>query len=155
MTDAIPTGHEGIVPHLVIEGCAKAIEFYKNAFNAQEGARSAAPDGRKVMHAEIRIGGRPIYLSDDFPEFCGGKSRAPSNLGASCVTIHRYVEDCDAAIKRAEKAGATVTMPPQDMFWGDRYGKVTDPFGHEWSFAAHIKDMSPQEMESAAQAAFP
>ena len=154
MTDPIPPGNEGLVPHLVVDGCAEAIDFYKKAFGAEEIRRSAAPDGKRLMHAEIKIGGHPVYLCDDFPEYCGGQSHHPRALGASPVTIHRYVASCDAAIAQAEQAGATVTMPAQDMFWGDRYGKVTDPFGHEWSFATHVKDVTPQEMEKAAAEAF-
>ena len=154
MTNPIPTGHEGFVPHLVVDGCAKAIEFYKQAFGATEVTRMPAPDGQRLMHAEICVDGRPIYLCDDFPEFCGGKARTPTALGGSPVNIHRYVTDCDAAIDRAAQAGGTVSMPAQDMFWGDRYGKVTDPFGHEWSFATHIKDLSPEEMAEAAATAF-
>ena len=154
MTNPIPPGHEGLLPHLVIDGCAKAIDFYKAAFGAEEIRRSPSPDGQKLMHAEITIGGRPVYLADDFPEFCEGKKRSPGALGGTPITIHQYVEDCDAAISKAEKAGATVTMPAQDMFWGDRYGQVTDPFGHVWSFATHVKDVTPQEMQEAAKAAF-
>lgn len=111
MTQAIPAGHEGLIPHLVCDGCAEAIEFYKKAFGAEEVSRTPAPDGKRIMHAEIRIGGRPLFLVDDFPEFCGGKSESPKALGGTPVTIHRYVEDCDAAIRRAEQAGATVKMP--------------------------------------------
>jgi uncharacterized glyoxalase superfamily protein PhnB len=113
-----------------------------------------APDGKRLMHAEMKLGDQVVFLCDDFPEYCGGKSRTPSALGGSTVTIHRYTDDCDAAIAKAQKAGATVTMPPEDMFWGDRYGSVTDPFGHTWSFATHIKDMTPEEMEEAAKSAF-
>jgi len=154
MTKPIPPGHEGLIPHLVVDGAARAIDFYKKALGAEEIARMPAPDGKRLMHAEIRVGDTVVYLADDFPEYCGGKSRSPSSLGASPVTIHRYVEDCDAAIGRAEKAGATVSMPAADMFWGDRYGKVTDPFGHEWSFATHVRDLSPEEMTKAAEEAF-
>ncbi len=106
--------------------CADAIEFYKKAFGAEEVVRMPAPDGTRIMHAEIRIGARPVFLADDFPEYCGGKSQSPKALGGTPVTIHRYVENCDAAIKRAQQTGATVKMPAQDMFWGDRYGVVTD-----------------------------
>jgi uncharacterized glyoxalase superfamily protein PhnB len=154
MATPIPQGHEGLLPHLVFDNAAAAIEFYKNAFGAEEGCRMASPDGSKVMHAEMTIGGSPFYLADDFPEYCGGKARNPKATGVSSVTIHQYVLDCDAAIAKAEKAGATVIMPATDMFWGDRYGKVTDPFGHEWSFATHIADPTPEEMEEAAKAAF-
>jgi len=106
------------------------------------------------MHAELKIDNQIVYLCDDFPEFCGGTSRHPKTLGATPVTVHKYVKDCDAAIAKAEKAGGTVSMPATDMFWGDRYGKVTDPYGHEWSFATHIKDMTPEEMAEAGKAAF-
>ena len=150
----IPAGHEGLIPHLVCDPCAGAIEFYKKAFGAQELNRAPAPDGRRIMHAALRIGGSVVFLVDDFPEFCGGKSSSPKALNGTPVTIHRYVEDCDAAIKRAADAGATVQMPPADMFWGDRYGVVTDPFGHSWSFATHIKDLTPAEMEAGMKEAF-
>lgn len=153
MTTPIPAGHEGLIPHLVCDPCTDAIEFYQEAFGAEVIARIPAPDGRKLMHAEVRIGGRPVFLADDFPEFCGGKSRSPKALGGTPVTIHQYVKDVDAAIGRAEKAGATIKMPPQDMFWGDRYGVVVDPFGHSWSLATHISDPTPEEMSEAMQAA--
>ena len=150
----IPPGHEGLIPHLVCDPCAAAIEFYKKAFGAQELNRAPAPDGRRIMHAAMRIGGGVVFLVDDFPEFCGGKASSPKALNGTPVTIHRYVEDCDAAIKRAADAGATVQMPPGDMFWGDRYGVVTDPFGHSWSFATHVKDLTPAEMEAGMKEAF-
>ncbi|HUG89417.1 MAG TPA: VOC family protein [Planctomycetaceae bacterium] len=154
MTSPVPAGHEGLIPHLVCDPCADAIEFYKKAFGAEEVSRAPAPDGRRIMHAEIRIGGRPVFLVDDFPEYCEGKSESPKALGGTPVTIHRYVPDCDAAIQRAVKAGATVKMPAQDMFWGDRYGVVADPFGHSWSLATHIRDVTPDEMVKAMEAAF-
>lgn len=130
---------QGIVPHLVVSNAGKALEFYKSAFGAVEALRMPTEDGKKLMHAEMAIGGSTFYLCDDFPEWCGGKSRTPSSLGATPVTLHQYVADCDAALSRAEKAGGVVTMPAQDMFWGDRYGQVTDPFGHIWSFATPLK----------------
>jgi PhnB protein len=154
MTNAIPAGHEGIIPHLVCTPCADAIEFYKKAFGAEEVCRIAAPDGNRIMHAEVRIDGHPVFLVDDFPEYCEGKSQTATALGGTPVTIHRFVKDCDAAIQRAEKAGATVAMPPQDMFWGDRYGMVKDPFGHAWSIATHVRDLSPEEIAEGMQAAF-
>jgi PhnB protein len=150
----IPPGHEGLIPHLVCDPCADAIEFYKKAFGAQELNRAPAPDGRRIMHAALRIGGGIIFLVDDFPEFSGGKASSPKALNGTPVTIHRYVEDCDAAIKRAADAGASVQMPPADMFWGDRYGVVTDPFGHSWSFATHVQDLTPAEMEAGMKEAF-
>jgi uncharacterized glyoxalase superfamily protein PhnB len=154
MTKAIPAGREGLIPHLVCDPCADAIEFYKKAFGAEEVHRAPGPDGTRLMHAEIRIDGRPIFLVDDFPEFCGGKSETPKALGGSPVTIHRFVKDCDAAIAQAQKAGATVIMPANDMFWGDRYGIVQDPFGHKWSLATHIKDLTPDEMMKGMDEAF-
>lgn len=154
MPAPIPPGREGLIPHLVCSPCADAIEFYKRAFGAEEVSRAPAPDGQRLMHAEVRLGGRPVFLVDDFPEYCAGKSETPKALGGTPVTIHRYVEDVDAAIKQAEQAGGTVKMPAADMFWGDRYGVVVDPFGHQWSLATHISDPTPEEMAQAMQAAF-
>ena len=153
-TEPIPAGMENVIPHLVCNPCADAIEFYKKAFGAEELHRAPAPDGRRIMHAEIRIGKSVLFLADDFPEYCGGKEHSPKALGGTPVTLHHYVRDCDAAVKRAIDAGATVVMPVADMFWGDRYGIVKDPFGHSWSFATHMKDLSPQEMQAAMKEAF-
>ncbi len=102
----------------------------------------------------LRIGKSLLFLVDDFPEFCGGKSQTPKGLNGTPVSIHHYVDDCDAAIKRAQDAGATVAMPAQDMFWGDRYGVVIDPYGHKWSFATHIKDLTTEQMQAAMKEAF-
>jgi uncharacterized glyoxalase superfamily protein PhnB len=154
MSKAIPAEHEGLIPHLVCERCADAIEFYKKAFGATEISRTVSPDGKRIMHAEIRIGGKPLFLNDDFPEFCGGKSQSPTALGGTPVTIHRYVEDCDAAIERAVSAGGTVKMPAADMFWGDRYGVVADPFGHSWSIATHQRDLTPDQIAKEMKEAF-
>jgi PhnB protein len=153
-TQPIPPGHENLIPHLVCDNCAEAIEFYKKAFGAEEISRAASVDGRKIMHAAIRIGKSFVFLNDDFPEFCGGKSQSPKGLKGTPVTLHQYVADCDAAIKRAADAGATVMMPAGDMFWGDRYGVVVDPFGHKWAFATHIKDTTPAEMQAAMKTFF-
>src|SRR5262249_41071447 len=120
----IPPGHENIIPHLVCERCSEAIEFYKKAFGAEEIHRMPAPDGKKLMHAAIRIGKSLVFLVDDFPEFNEGKSESAKALKGTPVMLHHYVDNCDAAIKRAQDAGATVAMPAQDMFWGDRYGMV-------------------------------
>lgn len=150
MSDPIPAGHAGLIPHLICDPCPEAIEFYKQAFGAQEMTRVTQPGTGKIMHAALRFDGRVLFLCDDFPEFCAdGKASSPKALGGSPVTIHRYVEDCDAAVKRAEQAGATVKMPPDDMFWGDRYGVVVDPFGHSWSLATHIREVSEQELSDA------
>ncbi|MRX08331.1 VOC family protein [Pseudoduganella sp. FT25W] len=134
-----------IIPHLVCEGAADAIEFYKKAFNAEEMMRMPGEDGR-IMHAALKIGDSTLMLADAFPEY-GGKG--PKALNGSPVTLHMYSPDVDAAFKQAVDAGATVRMPVADMFWGDRYGQVTDPFGHHWSIATHIKDMTPEEMMAA------
>jgi PhnB protein len=151
---AIPPGLDTLIPHLVCDPCAEAIEFYKKAFGAEELSRMPGPDGKRIMHAAIRIGKSHVFLVDDFPEFCEGKSESPKSLKGSPVTIHHYVENCDAAIKRAADAGATVIMPPMDMFWGDRYGVIVDPFGHKWSFATHIKDLTPAEMQAGMAECF-
>jgi PhnB protein len=153
-TQPIPAGCENLIPHLVCERCSEAIEFYKKAFGAEEVARVPAPDGRRLMHAEIRIGKTLVFLVDDFPEHSGGKSESATALKGTPVTIHRYVTDCDVAIKRAQDAGATVLMPAADMFWGDRYGMVKDPYGHKWSFGTHVKDLTPAEMQAGMKEAF-
>jgi len=150
----IPSGHEGLIPHLVCSPCTEAIEFYKKAFGAEEVRRMSAPDGRRIMHAQIRIGQSYVFLVDDFPEFCGGKSGTATALKGTPVTLHRYVENCDAAVKRAVDAGATMKMPPTDMFWGDRYCVVTDPFGHQWSIATHQRDLTPEQMHAGMMEAF-
>ncbi len=145
-TTPIPPGKESLIPHLVCDPCSEAIEFYKKAFGAEELNRITGPDGRKVMHAALRFGSCVLFLNDDFPEFNGGKSHTVKALSGTPVTIHRYVENCDAAIKRAQEAGATVLMPAADMFWGDRYGMIVDPYGHKWSFGTRLKEMTPDEM---------
>ncbi|MES1943515.1 Glyoxalase/bleomycin resistance protein/dioxygenase [Salinisphaera sp. PC39] len=150
MTDPIPEGQEGLIPHLVCDPCGEAIEFYRRAFDAEEVGRVTQPGSGKIMHAALTIDGRALYLCDDFPEFCAeGKARSPRALGGSPVTVHRYVRDCDAAVERARQAGATVQMPPEDMFWGDRYAQVVDPFGHSWSLATHVREVDPDEMTQA------
>jgi uncharacterized glyoxalase superfamily protein PhnB len=149
----IPDGMQGrVVPHLVVENAAEAIEFYKKAFDAVESTRSLAPDGKRLMHAALQVGDSTLFLCDDFPEY--GKARSPKALGGSPVTIHQYVENCDAAIDKARAAGAVVKMEATDMFWGDRYGTVTDPYGHDWSFATHVRDVTPEEMAAEAKKMF-
>ena len=120
-----------LTPHLVVKGAVAAIEYYKAALGATELCRMPTEDGR-LMHASLQIGDSNLMLCDDFPEYCGGDSRAPN--GPSPVTLHLNVENCDTAIAQAEAAGAKVTMPAADMFWGMRYGQVVDPFGHTWSY---------------------
>jgi PhnB protein len=145
----IPDGMRTVTPHLVCAGAAEAIEFYKKAFRAEEVARMPAPNG-KLMHAQIRIGDSAVLLVDEFPEW---GSFGPKSLKGSPVTIHLYVEHADATFERAIAAGAKAKMPMSDMFWGDRYGILEDPFGHFWSVATHMRDVSPEEMMKAMQKA--
>lgn len=145
----IPDGMHTVTPHLVCKGAADAIEYYKQAFGAVELCRLPGPQG-KLIHAMIRIGDSAIMLVDEFPDW---GSLGPKSLTGSPVTIHLYVEDVDTTIERAVAAGAKITMPVDDMFWGDRYGKVEDPFGHHWSIATHIRDASPEEIQAAADTA--
>lgn len=142
---AIPDDMHPVTPHLICAGAAAAIEFYKKAFNAVEAGRLPGPNGR-IMHAMIRIGGAAVMLVDEMPEW---GALGPKSLKGSPVTIHLYVEDVDAVVKQAVAAGAKITMPVADMFWGDRYGKLEDPFGHHWSVATHIRDVSLEEMQQA------
>jgi PhnB protein len=145
----IPDGMHTVTPHLVCAGAADAIEFYKKAFNATEMGRMAGPQG-KLLHGAIRIGDSTVMLADEFPDW---GSFGPKSLKGSPVTIHLYVEDVDAFVARAAAAGAKITMPLQDMFWGDRYCKLEDPFGHQWSVGTHVRDVSPDEMQQAMQKA--
>ena len=147
---AIPQGREHPIPHLIVPNGAEAIRFYERAFGAEATQAVKTPDG-KLLHAELKLGSSVLYLAEDMPEMCGGKARTPQALGGSPVNIHRYVTDVDAAMKRAAEAGATVIMPAMDMFWGDRYGQIVDPFGHVWSLATHIADPSPDEVAQAAE----
>ncbi len=148
----IPDGFTAVTPHLVVDDAAAAIAFYTAAFGAEEVLRLPTPDGAHLMHAEVSIGGSRVMLVDTMPEH---GSRSPQSLGGTPVTIHLYVDDVDAVFETAVAAGASVVMPPADMFWGDRYGRVTDPFGHSWSIATHIADPSQDEIVEAAAAAFP
>jgi PhnB protein len=143
----VPEGMHTVTPHLVCAGAAAAIEFYKKAFNAVEMFRLPGPQG-KLMHACIRIGDSAVMLVDEFPEH-GGTS--PKALKGSPVTIHLSVENVDAFVARAVAAGAKITMPLADMFWGDRYCQFEDPFGHHWSAATHLRDLTPEEIREAMQ----
>ena len=143
----VPEGMRTVTPHLVCAGAAEAIEFYKKAFGAVEAARLPGPQG-KLAHAMIRIGDSAVMLVDEFPEM---GALSPSSLKGSPVTIHLYVDDVDATVARAVKAGAKITMPVADMFWGDRYGQLVDPFGHRWSVGTHVRDVSTEEMRQAMQ----
>jgi PhnB protein len=140
----VPEGYHTLTPFLTVRDAARAIEFYKQAFGAEvQGGVAKGPDG-KVMHAELKIGDSVIMLSDEFPEF---GALSPQSSGGAGMGLHIYVDGVDAAFDRAVKAGAQVEMPVSDQFWGDRYGKLKDPFGHKWSIATHIKDMSDDEMK--------
>ena len=153
MTDrirAVPEGHHTITPHLVVKGASQAIDFYKRAFGAEEIRRVPGPDGKSLIHAEIKIGDSRLFLVDEFPEMgCQGPG-----TGGSPVTIHLFVEDVDSVFNAALAAGAQERMPVADMFWGDRYGRLVDPFGHEWSVATHKEDLTPEQLSKRAQAAF-
>lgn len=152
MAHPIPAGYHAITPHLVVKGASEAIDFYKRAFGAEEIGRMPmpGPDGQmKIGHAELKIGDSKLFLVDEFPS-----QGVTAPQGNSPVTIHLYVTDAHAAFARAEEAGATVAMPPTDMFWGDRYGKVVDPFGHHWSIAEHLEDLTPEQMKERMAAMF-
>ena len=146
----IPEGMHSLTPHIVCAGAAEAIEFYKKAFGAVELLRVPGAQG-KLMHAAIRIGDSVMMLVDEFPEW---GSFGPKSLKGTPVTLHLYVDNVDAAVEQAVGAGAKITMPVEDMFWGDRYGQVEDPFGHRWSIATHMRDVSPEELQEAAKKAF-
>lgn len=140
----VPDGYHTLTPFLTCRDAAQAIEFYKQAFGAQvRGGVAKGPDG-KVMHAELKIGDSIIMLGDEYPEF---GALSPQSIGGAGMGLHIYVDGVDAAFERAVKAGAKVDMPVMDQFWGDRYGKLTDPFGHKWSIATHVKDMSEDDMK--------
>jgi uncharacterized glyoxalase superfamily protein PhnB len=143
--DPVPEGMHSITPHLVCAGAADAIAFYKRAFLAEEVMRLPGPDGR-LMHAMIRIEGSPVMLVDEHPDW---GIVGPKTLKGSPVTIHIFVADVDTAVARAVAPGAKILMPVADMFWGDRYGKIEDPFGHHWSIATHMRDLTPQEIGEA------
>ena len=143
-TNFVPAGTQTVIPHLVLQGAPAAIEFYKKAFGAEEVYRLAMEDGR-IMHADLKFGDCHVFMADDFPNMEGcPSSHLPLSRGN--VTIHMFVPDIDAAFKRAVDAGAKADMPPMDMFWGDRYGRLTDPYGHTWSLATHKEDLNPEEI---------
>jgi uncharacterized glyoxalase superfamily protein PhnB len=150
MTKPIPDGFHSVTPSLVVCNAAEAIEFYKKAFNANEIYKFPTPDG-KILHAMIQIGDSFVMMSDEFPTM-GMKS--PATLGGTAVTLHLYVEDSDKIFKQAVDAGAVITMPIMDSFWGDRFGTVMDPFGHSWAIATHKIDMTPDGLRKAGQEYF-
>lgn len=145
----IPEGYHTVTPFLTVRDAAGAIEFYERAFGAKSRGVMKGPDG-KVMHAELQIGDSIIMLSDEFPEY---GALSPQSLPGSPAGLHIYVEDADAAFDRAVKAGAQVEAPVMEQFWGDRYGRLKDPYGHKWSIATHVKDLSMDEMNRGMEEA--
>jgi PhnB protein len=143
----IPEGFRSLTPSLTLKNCAAALDFYKRAFGAEEIYVLRSPDG-KIAHAELKIGDSILMLGDEF-DF--GHCRSPQTLGGSTGALHIYIPEVDQAFERAVQAGAEVKTPVADMFWGDRYGVVTDPFGHMWGLATHVEDLSPAEIEERAK----
>jgi PhnB protein len=150
MSKPIPDGFNTITAHIVVSDAAQAIEFYKKAFGAQETERFMTPDGKGVMHAQLKIGNSMLMLGSEFPPTC----LSPKSRGGTSVSLHLYVENADAVFDRAVKAGCTPRMPMMDQFWGDRYGQVEDPFGHQWSVATHKQDLTKEQIASNARAFF-
>ena len=145
MSNKVMPVSQGVVPHLVIRGASEAIAFYTEAFGAKELFRMPGP-GDLLMHAQIIVKGSSIYLCDEMPECEHGRVKSPATLGGTTFNIHLNVDDVDAVYAQAVEAGAEASMPPQDMFWGDRYGQIVDPFGHVWSIATHVEDVTPEQM---------
>lgn len=150
-TKPIPKGFYTLTANLVVKNASDAIEFYKKAFDAQEIYRDYAPHEKNIIHAELKIGDSIIMLNDELPSW---NVLSPKSIGGSAVTIHMYVDDVDKIFNQAVAAGAKVTMPLMDVFWGDRYGHLEDPFGHKWSIATHKKDLSREEIRKAAEEFF-
>ena len=145
----IPEGYHSLQIYLAVEDAAKAIDFYKEAFGAEETIRMPGPDG-KVAHAELQIGDSKLMLSDPFPQ---SNVRPPAERGGSTASVFMYLDDVDATFEQAQRAGATVVSELEDMFWGDRFGTVADPFGHVWAMATHKEDLSEEEMAERSKAA--
>jgi PhnB protein len=145
----VPEGYHTVIPSLTVDNASKAIDFYKKAFGAKERLRMPMPDGR-VAHAELEIGDSVLMLSDPFEQ---ATTKPPKDVGGTTVSIFLYVEDIDELYKQAIDAGAKGLQEPEDMFWGDRFGSVTDPFGHHWSMATHKEDLSPEEMAQRSKEA--
>ena len=145
----IPEGYNTINPYVAVPKAADAIEFYKRAFGAKERSRMDGPGGT-IAHAELEIGDSVIMLSDPFPQ---ARTKSPKELGGTTVSLMVYVEDVDEVVQQAVDAGATITMPIENQFWGDRFGQVEDPFGHNWQIATHVEDVPPEEMAKRAEQA--
>jgi len=147
----IPQGYHTVSPHLAVRGGVQAMEFYKKAFSAEERGRFMMPDGKRLMHGEVKIGDSIVMIGEENPQNgCPG----PQSLGATTVSLYLYVQDVDRVFNQAMAAGAKSVMPVADMFWGDRAGTVSDPFGHQWTIATHKEDVAPEEMKKRGQAFF-
>lgn len=147
MQDTPPITDQSVIPHITVDGAKKAIDLYVRAFGAEPTYQQPMPDDSgRLLHASIQIGNSMVMLADQFPEF---GSLGPNAVGGTSVTLHLSVDDCDAAVARAVEAGCTVVMEPADMFWGDRYAQVQDPFGHRWSIGSHVRDVTAEEMQKA------
>ncbi len=151
MAQAVPEGFNTVSVYMIVKDAKEAIDFYQKAFGAEAGVHMPGPDGQGTMHAEFRIGNSTVMVTDENPQW-GMKS--PSTLGGTATGLHLYVDDADKAFQRAIDAGCTVKAPLMDAFWGDRFGKVTDPFGHEWGIATHVEDVEPEDMAKRAAAFF-
>jgi PhnB protein len=149
MTKAKPEGFRSITPHLAVRGAAAAVQFYREAFGAEELYRNLTADGAAVVHSELLLGESRFFVNDEFPEH---GVRSPLTAGGASVTLHLYVDDVDAVFARATAAGAQVLLPPADQFWGDRYGILEDPFGHRWSVATMLEDLAPDEIKRRSAA---
>jgi PhnB protein len=147
----VPEGFHRLTPHLVVRNAAAMIEFYKKAFGAVEKSRAPGPDGKSIMHAQLHIGDSILFLNDEFPEM---GAFSPLSTKGTAVTLHLYVEDADKQFQQALAAGAEVVMPLADLFWGDRYGIVKDPSGHQWSIGSHMEDLTPAQMQERMAKAF-
>lgn len=142
------------IPHLIVSNGPAAVEFYKAAFGGEAGHQMMAPDGKRLMHGELSLDGHKIFVSDEFAAHEGGTIKSPQTLGGASARVTLLVDDADEVVARAVAAGAQVLMPVQDMFWGGRYGKITDPFGHEWGINQQLREQSPEETESQANEFF-
>lgn len=151
MTKPIPEGFTSVTPMFMFKDCRKAMEFYKNAFGAQERYAMPGPDGKGVMHAELLIGNSIVMMGDEHPM---QQCKSAETLGSSPISFYLYVDNVDAAFRRAVEAGATSEMPVQEMFWGDRAGSLRDPFGYSWMLATHTRDLTPEEIQEGAREAF-
>ena len=147
----IPSGYHTITPTIFVKGAAQAIDFYKQAFGAEEVCRHTTPDGSKIVHGELKIGDSPLFICDEFPEW---GALSPETLNGNSGAFYLYVENSDESFSRAVNAGATVIRAVEDTFWGDRVGAVGDPYGHKWNFSTHVRDVSPEEMAAASEKFF-